>query len=67
MPKLTLAGVMRALEMAGAATPAFTALFDQVKGTFGAADRATLESAYAAARRKSDAAHQGLQDAAGGR
>lgn len=65
MTTLSVAGVLRALELAGTALPAFKALFDQVLGTFSEQDQDRLKQAYEAARQRSDAAHGGVQDAGG--
>lgn len=44
-----------------AALPEFKNLFEQVKGTLGSKDQATLQKAYELARDRSDAAHADLQ------
>lgn len=61
---IPFAAVMGAIKLAGAAAPAFKALFDQVVPLFSETDQAKLKDAYAQARARSDAAHEGLQDAA---
>lgn len=61
---IPFAAVMGAIQLAGSAAPAFKALFDTVKSTFSETDQAKLQDAYEKARARSDAAHEGLQDAA---
>lgn len=58
--------VLNAIKLAGSATPAFAALFESVITTFGPSDQATLQSALAEARAKSDAAHEDVRRAASG-
>lgn len=61
---MNLETVLRAMKLAGAATPAFTALFEAALSLFSESDQAQLKDAYAAARDRSDDAHDALQDAA---
>lgn len=61
--KFDFATILKIVEGAGDAVPAFKALFDQVVATFSEDDQDKLKAAYAEARAKSDAAHVGAQDA----
>lgn len=58
---MNLALILKALELAGTATPAFIHLFETVKESFGEQDRAKLEAAYAASVARADAAHEAAQ------
>lgn len=59
---MNIAMILKALELAGAATPAFQALFEQVKGVLGEDDRATLEVAYEKAMDEAAAQHERAQN-----
>jgi hypothetical protein len=53
--------ILSAITQFGAATPAFKALFDEVKSVFGPTDQQTLQAAYAKVRAENDAGHADLQ------
>lgn len=53
--------ILSAITQFGAATPAFKALFDEVKSVFGPTDQKTLQDAYAKIRVENDAGHADLQ------
>ena len=59
---LKLVDIIRTLSELGSATPAFVALFNQVKATFTPQEQEVLQHAYDEAKAKSDAAHEGLQN-----
>lgn len=59
--------VLKAIELAGSALPAFQALFQQVLPLFNESDQDKLKDAYARARAASDAADADLKDAVAGR
>ena len=61
MMKLDLDAVLAALKAAGAATPAFKALYDQLLPLFAEADQAKLKAAHAEAMADNDAGHARLQ------
>lgn len=59
---ITFAAITKALQLAGVATPAFKALFDQVLPLLTSGEQDELKALYAQARQRSDAAHAALQD-----
>lgn len=61
---MNIEAVLRAVQLAGAAAPAFKALFEEVLPLFSSADQDRLKSAYQAAQERSDAAHEDVQQAA---
>jgi Sec-independent protein translocase protein TatA len=61
---VTVSTVLSAINLAGSALPAFKYLFDQVKQTFNEDDQEKLQTAYDAAKKASDEAHDALQQAA---
>ena len=58
---LSVVSIIRTLSEIGSATPAFVALFNQVKATFTPQEQEVLQHAYDEAKAKSDAAHENLQ------
>lgn len=58
---MTLAAILNAISLVGSNTPAFLALFEQIKDTFGEDDRATLEAAYAEAMAVAEEQHRRAQ------
>lgn len=59
---ITFAAIAKALQLAGVATPAFKALFEQVLPLLTSDEQSELQRLYAQARQRSDAAHADLQD-----
>lgn len=53
--------IINAINLAGAATPAFKAIFDIAVASLSAADQATAKDAYARSISEADAAHNALQ------
>jgi len=58
---LAIAGVLKAVQLAGANLPAFLELFNQVKATFSETDQATLQNAYDLAMAKARSEHAATQ------
>ena len=59
---LNITKILNIITQVGAATPAFNALFDEVKQLFSSADQQTLQDAYARIKAENDAGHAALQD-----
>lgn len=58
---MPIAAILAAIQMVGSETPAFIALFNEVKPLFGDDDQATLQKAYDDAMKASDKAHDDFQ------
>lgn len=58
---MNVLAILKTLVLVGADSPAFQALFEQVKGVLGEDDRATLEAAYAKAMDEAAAQHERAQ------
>lgn len=54
--------IVKTLKLAGAATPAFKALFDQAVSTFREDEQDVLKTAYASVKAKTDEVHGDLQN-----
>lgn len=63
---MDFAKVLAAVKLAGAAAPAFKALFDQAVQVFTPAEQSQLQDAYAAARAASDDAQDDFVSAGRG-
>lgn len=61
---MNFATILKIVQTATDASPAFIALFNQVKTVFSPAEQAQLQGAYEAAQKRSDDAHDRLQQAA---
>lgn len=53
--------IVKAMKLAGAATPAFKALFDQAVSTFREDEQDVLKTAYASVQENTDEVHADLQ------
>ena len=58
---MPIAAILEAIKLVGANTPAFIALFNEVKKTFSETDQAKLQAAYLDAMAASDKAHDDFQ------
>ena len=58
---IDLSTVLATAALVGADTPAYTALYSEIKALFGTEDQATLQAALAAAQADNDAGHADLQ------
>ena len=54
--------ILKTMQMVGAATPAFAALFDQVVSTFREDEQDVLKRGLAEAQARTDELHDDLQD-----
>lgn len=59
---MPIEAILEAIKLVGSETPAFIALFNEVKPLFGSEDQATLQTAYDAAMAQSDRQHQDFQN-----
>jgi capsule polysaccharide export protein KpsC/LpsZ len=59
---LSIGAVLKAVELVGAATPAFEALFDSVMPLFNSKDQEELREVLKKARAKSDDMHKATQN-----
>lgn len=64
---MNFTAVLNAINLAGAAAPAFKALFDTIVPLFSNDEQDQLKSAYATAIKRSDAAQEQFDDASRGR
>lgn len=64
---MNFTAVLNAINLAGAAAPAFKALFDTVLPLFSDGEQEQLKEAYAAAKARSDAAEERFDDASRGK
>ena len=58
---MELAAILQILSLAGTETPAFLALFTEVKKAFGESDQAKLDQMLADANASADAQHERAQ------
>lgn len=58
---MNVLAILKTLVLVGADSPAFQALFEQVKDVLGEDDRATLEAAYAKAMDEAEEQHRRAQ------
>lgn len=64
---MNFTAVLNAINLAGAAAPAFKALFETIVPLFSSDEQDQLKDAYAAAIKRSDAAQERFDDASRGR
>lgn len=63
---MNFTAILNAINLAGAAAPAFKALFDTILPLFSDSEQDQLKEAYAAARQRSDDAQERFDDASRG-
>lgn len=59
---MEIVAILKTIELAGSALPAFKALFDQVVDTFDEDDQVKLKQSYADAMAASDRQHERAQN-----